>query len=483
MRAGWMNVRTRLEPASVTWLWWCSALLAHYDDRGHWRIASIVSASVVAAVVGMFCTRSAIAMLCVAVLQLGALWHLLPGVDNHWAFAGFVDLALAAATLGWIVRKLVTTRRIGPLDDDWYATAAPVLRLLVLAMYGFAVFHKLNTGFLAPETSCAVYFYERITVTPLVPLSKDTFGGLRGDSIVAGVIALEAAIPILLFGRRTWFLGIAAGVVFHLATGMIMRHYPSIMLALYWVFVPTAVQRAWLATVDRWIRRATKGAIGYVGIVVLVALVLSFLYFAVDRLGAKAPLSYAGLRAWNVFVIAGGVVAVVAFVRVGGAVAHPPGRFRTRAWGLYALVVAFVVNCLSPYLGLKTTSSINMWSNLVVTGKESNHVLVPTGALRVFDYTSDVVVVLSSNDTKLKALARRETEVSWFMFRQAVQRAVRTAKRADRKLTVTYVRGGKLVRVRDAAADPALMERGTALERKIVKVKSADGKKPDACSW
>ena len=483
MRAGWASVRTRLAPASITWLWWCSALLAHYDDRAHWRIASVVTASVVAAAIGMFCTRSPLAMLCVGALQLGALWHLLPSVDNHWAFAGFVDLVLVGATLGWMIRKLVATRRLGPLDDDWYAAAAPVLRLLVLAMYAFAVFHKLNTGFLAPKTSCAVYFYERITVTPLVPLSRDTFGGLHGDSVIAGVIALEAAIPILLFGRRTWFLGIAAGIAFHLSTGMIMRHYPSIMLALYWVFVPTAVQRAWLAVVDRWIRRVTKNGIGYVGVVILNALVLSIVYVTVHALGAKAPLSFVGLRAWNVFVIVGAIVGVVAFVRVGGAVAHPPGRFRTPAWWLYALVVAFVVNCLSPYLGLKTTTSINMWSNLIVTGAETNHVLVPSGSLRVFDYTSDVVLVRKSSDPKLNGLARRKAQVSWFMFRQAVQRSVRAAKKNDEIVSVTYVRDGVTVRVPDAAKDAALMERGSLLERKVVKVKSTEGKNPARCSW
>ena len=69
------------------------------------------------------------------------------------------------------------------------------------------------------------------------------------------------------------------------------------------------------------------------------------------------------------------------------------------------------------------------------------------------------------------------------MFRQAVQRSVRAAKKNDEIVSVTYVRDGATVRVPDAAKDAALMERGTVLERKLVKVKSTEGKNPARCSW
>jgi hypothetical protein len=464
-------------------MWWCVALLAHYDDRGHWRLAPIVTASVVAAVLGLFVTRSPVAMLAVAVLQIASLWAVLPSIDNHWAFAGFVDLALAAATLTFIVRRLVATRRVGEIDEDWYATAAPFVRLLVLAMYAFAVFHKLNTGFLEPQTSCAVYFYKRISLTPLVPLFPQTVDPVEGKAVVLGVLALEAAIPILLFGRRTWWLGIAVGIVFHVMTGAVMRHFPSIMLALYWVFVPAEVQKRWLAAVDAWIRRVARNRVGYVGVVTAHALLLSLAYVLVHELRAGGLAGLVVLRAWNVFVIAGAAIAIVAFIRTGGPVPHPPGRFRSRAYWVYGVVALFVFNCMSPYLGLKTTTSINMWSNLVVTGEESNHLVVPADALRLFDYTSDVVTVKTSNDKKLHALGRAGKKVSWLMFRHAVQKAVKKAKKEGKTIAITYVRDGETVKVRDAAKDGLLMDPGHFFERKIVKVKSAFRKNPGRCSW
>jgi len=267
-RTWWLARRTNLDPASLLWLWWCAALLAHYDDRMHWWKAGIIAASAIAAALGMLCARSPVAMVAVAALQLGALWCLMPGVDNHWAFAAFVDVTLIGATVTWMIARRRSGQRIGALDDDWYRLAAPTLRVLVLLMYGFAVFHKLNTGFLDPTTSCAVHFYERAARTPLVPLRLGALGEDARYAIVAAVLALEAAIPILLAGRRTWFVGIAVGVLFHMLTGLFMRHYPSIMMALYWVFVPVPVQRQWALTIDEWIRRATRQRVGTIAVVI-----------------------------------------------------------------------------------------------------------------------------------------------------------------------------------------------------------------------
>ncbi|MEM6996315.1 MAG: hypothetical protein AAF721_37760, partial [Myxococcota bacterium] len=89
----WCTRRTNLEPASVLWLWWCAGMLAHYDDRMHWDVAPVITASVLLCIVGMVWARSAAVTLAVAALQLGALWRLMPGVDNHWAFAGAINIA------------------------------------------------------------------------------------------------------------------------------------------------------------------------------------------------------------------------------------------------------------------------------------------------------------------------------------------------------------------------------------------------------
>ena len=490
VRVWWRSHRTNLEPASLLWLWWCVALLAHYDDRMHWGVAPEITASVIVSAVGLFLARSPLAMMAVAFLQLCALWHLMPSVDNHWAFAGFVNLGLIGATATWIAGKRLRGQPLGPLDDDWYALAAPVVRLLVIVMYAFAVFHKLNSGFFDPRDSCAVAFYGRMTRTPLVPLWPHPLEEAEARAIIAAILAVEAAIPILLAGKRTWFCGIVLGVGFHLSTGMFMRHYPSIMMSLYWVFVPVEVQRRWAAAIDGWLRRATWNRIGYVAAVAGQSLALCAATLVAHAILVERGISEGHpdspswwiLRAWNAVVVGGALVGWLAFLRVRGAVPHPPGRFRPPATWMVGLPVLFAINCLSPFLGLKTVTSINMWSNLVVTGTEGNHGIVSADAIRVFDYTADVVRVEASSDPDLRRFARSKSLVPWVMFRRDVQAAVGRARKDKRIVSVTYERGDEMVIVTDAGKDAALMDLGPYLERKLVKVKPTHGQQPARCS-
>jgi hypothetical protein len=489
-RGWWRSRRTNLDPAAVLSLWWCAALLAHYDHRGDWAISPEAAASAVASAVGMLVARSALVVGAVAALQLAAMWGRFPRVDNHWAFAGFVDLAIVGATVTWAIRRRAPRQPIGPLDDDWYGLVAPLVRALVILMYCFAVFHKLNLGFFDPDESCAVAFFHRMTRTPLVPLWPQALEGAEAHATIGAVLAIEAGIPILLAGRRTWCLGIALGVSFHLSTGMFMRHYPSIMMALYWVFVPVEVQRRWIATIEAWLRRATRGRLGYVGVVLAHSAALTALSVAcaavqmelgIKRFHPDAP-SWWVLRGWNLFVAVGSIVGWLALVRSGGVVAHPPGRFRCSAGWLHAVSIVFVVNCLSPYLGLKTITSLNMWSNLVVTD-ETNHLLLSGDAIRVFDYTSDVVRVRSSSDAEIAAWARSRSVVAWSTLRAEAQRAVKRARESTRKVQVTYERAGVLHRVSDVAVDAVLMEPRSYLERKLVQVKPVSGHRPARCEW
>ncbi len=61
-----------------------------------------------------------------------------------------------------------------------------------------------------------------------------------------------------------------------------------------------------------------------------------------------------------------------------------------------------VLNSVSPYVGLKTESSLTMFSNLHTEGDQWNHLLFPE-AVRVFPYQDHPVRILASNDPALEA--------------------------------------------------------------------------------
>ena len=68
---------------------------------------------------------------------------------------------------------------------------------------------------------------------------------------------------------------------------------------------------------------------------------------------------------------------------------------------LFLIPILFFLNGLSPYLGLKTESSISMYSNLYVEGKKTNHFF--HGVFPGFwDYSDEVITVIKSNNNELR---------------------------------------------------------------------------------
>ena len=68
---------------------------------------------------------------------------------------------------------------------------------------------------------------------------------------------------------------------------------------------------------------------------------------------------------------------------------------------LYLIPFVFFLNGLSPYLGMKTESSMSMYSNLYVEGKTTNHFL--HGVIPGFwDYSDEVITIIKSNHNRFK---------------------------------------------------------------------------------
>tara|TARA_B100001989_G_C24528687_1_gene460266 strand:- start:1328 stop:1804 length:477 start_codon:yes stop_codon:yes gene_type:complete len=77
------------------------------------------------------------------------------------------------------------------------------------------------------------------------------------------------------------------------------------------------------------------------------------------------------------------------------------GWKKSKSGLLFLIPIVFFLNGLSPYLGLKTESSISMYSNLYVEGRTTNHFF--HGVLPGFwNYSDEVITVIDSNNNKLR---------------------------------------------------------------------------------
>lgn len=380
------------------------------------------------------------------------LWSM-PWVSDHALFAALVDLAILLALV-----PRCATGGVEPVDRErlFDDLAAPI-RICVIALYGWAFFHKLNTGWLDPAGGCGATLYRG---------AARTFGLPDGPAVVyaLGVIAplgIELTIPVLLLIRRTRVLGVFVLMLFHLwlaAPPTSFYRFSAAMFALAFLFWPAeavdVLRPAWdqLATprVRSRLRAATRLAL-----VVSVGVLASRTHWTRGALPMPPyrPLHTSDLSlvatlvgiGWGVVAVA--MIAVFAFVLIARRERASPEvapMLAIRRAALWIPVLLVVLNGATPYLGVKTQTSFSMFSNLRTEGGRTNHLLIEETA-NLIDHGDDLVRIVESNDPQLADLVEHDHRITWFEFRDHVHRS--TGGR--RAVNVTFEYGGQTVTLRN----------------------------------
>ena len=321
-------------------------------------------------------------------------WLEAPFLGNHWLLHGLLAVVVVGA--------VVSAR--GDAVDSMDRIAGPA-RLLLLAVYFFAAFAKLNGDFFHPDVSCAVVYLRE---------SADSWGGLGvvdqlGDlvarAVAIAVAVIELSVPLLLVVRRTRRAGIVLALVFHFVLAVDRLHhfaiFSSVLVCLFLLFLdPRTVSRG----VDQ--LRAVRSRVeahwssgpelGHLGAVLLLAGIV--VYASGPRSwNAEPALKDIVVGAWLVYGVVVVVCSLVTIRRARGF--DVTNLVPRRSWLLLVPVVAFL-NGLSPYLELKSGIGWNMYSNLAVVDGESNHLLVRRG-IPLTDVNKRLVKIESSTDPSL----------------------------------------------------------------------------------
>jgi hypothetical protein len=376
---------------------------------------------------------------------------LLPRTPNHWVLALAIDATFLLAAL---------RLRLGGQAVDaagLHRVAVPLVRLEVLALYAWAVFHKLNLDFFDRDLSCAT--------TQLFRL-RHLFPFLPADAwvrVVAiwGTLAIEAAIPVLLAVRRTRVYGVALAAGFHFVLGFLYTGFSATLLAWFALFVPAAVL-AEGSDAAALRRRAGAGLAAF-------AAVWAALWLA----PGETRLSTEGL-AWLLYGLFW-LAALAPCLRSPGA-PDPPPAFAVPHKTLLALPLLVLANGANPYLGLKNVQAFSMFSNLRTEGGASNHLLVPA-ASQLFDWQRDLVTIQSSSDSVLAELTEARRYIHFFSttvhptghpaldgppprwrlpFVSLRARVAHFAREGRSGLRLRYERGGVIREVENAETDPEL---------------------------
>ncbi len=304
-----------------------------------------------------------------ALVQLIEMWSQMPITSNHAIIQFFLNIAMVATGIVALAKGY-----------DWagyFKLWAPAGRWLLFIMYFYGIFHKINTDFLNPESSCAVALWVDYP-----------FPNFIGQALWAHYVAIygtfivEGAVAVALLFSKTRYFAIVIGLLFHAFIGFsdyaFYGAFSFLSFALHALFLPHSILDNYRSSsiarfYERWPR-------------LFAALPVVFLI-----LGLRA--AYARSLYGLIFVFAFAALPLISFVVL-------YGRERVTDYGetsyfklpiLAALVVfLFFLNGAMPYMGLKTHQTLTMFSNLHLEGGRSNH-LVFQDPPSLFGYLDETV--------------------------------------------------------------------------------------------
>lgn len=436
---------------------WSAAIVVHRLAFAETLATPIGALSALTAVLAALAPGSARRFAVALVATLAVTLPRLPDVPNHFVFEALVDVGMLVVLAPAVFRGGPPTARV-----------MAIVRPALVALYGWATVHKLNTDFLNPEVSCATRFVDALRAAIWqVPAAT-----LVHASVPWLTLFVEAVIPIGLVVRRLRWIAVLVGGAFHLLlipyANSGVYSFSAAMFAAYCAFLPPR----WTAAVSRVgaLSSDTRGSTR-ARLLVTVACVL-----AATALAASGhPRWVARVGRASVFVAAAVVWVAVSraalrFRRDGGPSALPEGA---PAAVVLALVVA---NGSLPYFGVKTEGAFAMFSNLR-TEMNGNHLFLPTWNLGFGQ--GPFVYVESASEP---AVAEEITAPGVLVPRYELQRRL---AEVDRPVRVTYLDERGVRHVIDEAAgigldDPA-RQVPSWLARKIVRFRPFEPSGPMSC--
>jgi hypothetical protein len=374
------------------WMW-AIAILLHYStssteiwdkwlhfDPVHTPLIAIIC--IFAAIV-VFYPKSQRALLALTIAFVIETWISLPWVADHF----FMEFLFCIGLLATWIYQAAKNKTFQLNRGEVFETVAPLGRWLLIIMYFYGTFHKFNDVFLDPEQSCAVVMFNGLPFP--FDVSDSVFFAYLA---IYGTLVLEAVAMILLLIPRYKYYGMLMGMSFHFLVGITsygtISHFSSLCFALHILFIsPDALSRLRQYIGDRkYIYTRILPIITGSGIF------LSFIF-------ARYALWTATNTLWAVY----GILIMLFVAKFGNQQLdkYPKTYLISKNAVVNTLSLFFFLQCLSPYIGLKTNTSIAMFSGLKTENGNINHVVFDQ-PVYLFDYQKNIATIIESNVPSIK---------------------------------------------------------------------------------
>jgi hypothetical protein len=336
----------------------------------------------------------------------------MPIIPNHLMITLIGNLTiLAGAVIVFLKTEPPQEARISTAKVLELVT--PSIRLEIVIFYFFTFFHKLNSDYLDIDSSCAAKFYEH--TLPILPFLPS--GDWAKYLVTYGTLLLEALLPLILLCRKTRVFAVLVAVVFHFFLAFDVQkmflNFSSTMFAFLFLFLPVSFSK--LASELVLSKFSSRNCLR-----IRVAFVSFYFLAIVSVLFGTQSAAYIWFVSRQLlwFLYSAPLVLILMLVcrlrRIEAQEQPSVGIRNFPAAFLNVFVIAVILNGISPYLGLKTRSAWQMYSNLNIAADDSNHLLIKQ-SLDLGGYLADNVQIHSSeNEELIKSYIRQDLRITRF---------------------------------------------------------------------
>ena len=395
----------------------------------------------------------------------------LPVASNNQTIAFFMNCAIVTVAAVALSRRQATEAARAEI----YERLRIVARFLLAIMYFYGIFHKINADFLDPNASCGVALYQQLA-RPF-GLEGNIVG--RYGSIVATFV-IEGAAIFCLFKRKYFAIGLILALIFHyiipISAYSWYMDFSSLVFALYALAIPREVSVAFYEQGARLLRRFPSPSAGGVAMISLAALLLVAVVTATALRERAGDLVISDKMIWHsswimIWAVVGGAAMVLMTKAALDALPYLPQPSPPIPGWVFIFPAVLFLACLSPYLGLKTESSIAMFSNLHTEGGASNHLLVPR-PIYLGNYQRDVAMIEGSSSPRMQSFATRNLGLVRYHLERWMEH--------NPEQWVTFTINGQ--RYERATLASYQVEQANWLERRLLIFKPVDLTRPKMCT-
>mmetsp|Transcript_1029 Transcript_1029/g.2232 ORF Transcript_1029/g.2232 Transcript_1029/m.2232 type:complete len:547 (-) Transcript_1029:132-1772(-) len=324
---------------------------------------------------------------------------------NHHNVVGYVSVLLLPAQIKRVWYGM--TKNGGDSKENILKAykcttdALNVVRWAIIIMYWFTGFHKLNSDFLDPTISCAfdkIFYYFHLIggYRNQDELVEDLPFGLAYKLPIV-VVFLELFAPVLFYFGSTQWMAVALMLQFHLILlPMGFSDFGTIASSFLLLFIPSkAVKEA---------EFSKNYFFDMAGVFIFIEILTFAVWYFEDE--DMSPMRDEEAAA---VLMAYGVIWAAIFRAK--SLTKGSTMFFPKSWASRGALLAFIWFAMNPYLGLRTAGNLTMFSNLRTEGPVSNHLLLRSNPLKIYDYQEDTIKVLEHDERWIRNYMNVDTNV------------------------------------------------------------------------